>query len=66
VFQYWTKGDTQVEKHTERWKELAEQAAKEKDPKRMLELVHEVNELLEQKERRLRGIPGGPSCRRQS
>jgi hypothetical protein len=46
-----------VEKHIERWKELAEQAAKEKDPKRMLELVHEINELLEQKERRLRGIP---------
>jgi hypothetical protein len=45
-----------VEKNTERWIELAEQAAKEQDPDRMLKLVREINELLEQKERRLRGI----------
>jgi len=34
----------------ERWQELSEQAAKEQDPKRLLELVQEINRLLEEKE----------------
>jgi hypothetical protein len=45
-----------VEKNTERWKELAEQASQEQDPNKLLELVREINQLLEQKERRLRGM----------
>lgn len=38
----------------ERWQELSEQAAKEQDPQRVLELVQEINRLLEEKEQRLK------------
>jgi hypothetical protein len=38
----------------ERWQELCAQAAAEQDPKKLLELVGEINRLLEKKERRLR------------
>jgi hypothetical protein len=38
----------------ERWQELCAQAAVERDPKKLLELVGEINRLLEKKERRLR------------
>jgi hypothetical protein len=46
----------------ERWKELCEQAAVEQDPEKLLELVHEINEILLQKQRRLTGAgtAGGP------
>jgi len=37
----------------ELWMTLCEQAAVEQDPLRLLELVTEINDLLEQKERRL-------------
>ena len=37
----------------ERWLELCAQAAEEQDPKKLLELVTEINRLLEEKERRL-------------
>jgi hypothetical protein len=37
----------------ERWMELCAQAAIEQDPKRLLELAKEINDLLEEKERRL-------------
>jgi len=37
----------------ERWWELAEQAAIEQDPVKMLELITEINKLLLQKEERL-------------
>src|SRR3981081_2440930 len=50
-----------VAKNLERWIELAALAAKEEDPDRMLELVREINQLLEQKERRLRGLPNQPA-----
>jgi len=43
------KGETH-----ELWVQLCEQAAVEKDPKRLLELVTRINDLLEQKERRLK------------
>lgn len=33
-------------KTRERWQELCEQAANEKDPRKMLELVEEINRLL--------------------
>jgi hypothetical protein len=31
----------------ERWRRLCEQAAKEQDPKRLVQLVREMNDLLE-------------------
>jgi hypothetical protein len=36
------------------WTELCELAANEQDPKKLLELVAEINRLLEEKEERLR------------
>jgi hypothetical protein len=41
-------------KDVERWRELCSQAAVEKDSKKLLELVSEINRLLEEKEKRLR------------
>ena len=39
----------------ERWRTLCEQAAEEQDPKRLMELIEEINRHLETKEeRRLR------------
>jgi hypothetical protein len=37
----------------ERWQELCAQAAIEQDPKKLVELAKEINDLLEAKERRL-------------
>ena len=39
--------------------ELAELAANEQDPKKLLELVREINDLLEQKQHRLAHLPPG-------
>jgi hypothetical protein len=36
-----------------RWHELCEQAANEQDPQKLLELVREINDLLEAKQKRL-------------
>ena len=41
----------------ERWKELCELASKEQDPAKLHELIKEINDLLEAKERRLKGNP---------
>jgi hypothetical protein len=41
----------------ERWMILCEQAAEEQDPAKLLELVKEINDLLEAKERRLGILP---------
>jgi hypothetical protein len=41
----------------ERWMELAAQAAVEQDPKKLIDLVRELNDLLEEKERRLGILP---------
>ena len=41
----------------ERWRELCEQASVEQDPKKLLELVTEINRLLDEKKIRLRGCP---------
>ena len=41
----------------ERWRKLCEEAAKEQDPDRLLELVREINQMLEDEERRLQGKP---------
>jgi hypothetical protein len=37
----------------ERWRKLCEQAAEEQDPKKLMELIEEINRLLESKEERL-------------
>jgi hypothetical protein len=38
---------------SERWKELCELASKEQDPKKLVELIKEINRLLEAKRHRL-------------
>jgi hypothetical protein len=38
----------------ERWKELCEQAAVERDPEAFTALIRELNDVLEEKERRLK------------
>jgi hypothetical protein len=37
----------------ERWRELCQQAAVEQDAQKLIQLIREINELLEMKERRL-------------
>ena len=46
-----------MKEQSERWMKLCAQVAVEQDPDKVLELVKEINELLQQKERRI-GIPG--------
>lgn len=41
----------------ERWRQLCEQAAIEQNPAQLLQLVKEINDLLEEKERRLSLLP---------
>jgi hypothetical protein len=43
-----------MREHTERWKQLCEQAATEQDPKKLMELTKEIIQLLEEKDKRLR------------
>jgi hypothetical protein len=38
----------------ERWRELCEQAAIEQDSKKLIELIAEINQLLDEKELRLK------------
>ena len=52
------KGETH-----ELWVRLCEQAAVERDPKRLLELVTQINDLLEQKERRLKAQQSSASLK---
>jgi hypothetical protein len=47
-------------KTRERWQELCEQAANEQDPKRMLEIVEEINRLLAAKYDRISHVNGAP------
>jgi len=42
-----------MQQNSERWMELAAQAAKEQDAEKLMALVLEINELLEQKQKRL-------------
>jgi len=37
----------------ERWYKLCEQAANEQDPQKLMELIHEIDRLLAEKEERL-------------
>jgi hypothetical protein len=42
-----------MRENTERWKKLCEQASIEQDPKKLLELVREINDLFAKKQSRL-------------
>ena len=42
----------------ERWLELAELAAREQNPDKMVAIVEEINRILEEKERRLKASRG--------
>ena len=42
-----------MRENTEQWMQLCAQAATEEDPTKLIALVNEINDLLEQKERRL-------------
>jgi hypothetical protein len=43
------KGETK-----EHWQQLCEQAAVEQDAERLMELIHEINRMLDEKEQRLK------------
>jgi hypothetical protein len=47
-------------KNRERWMELAELAANEQDPDKLMELISEIEDLLEEKQKRLNKIPPAP------
>jgi hypothetical protein len=49
--------ETMQGQNKERWKVLCEQAAVEQDPKKLHELIKEINDLLAAKESRLKGNP---------
>ena len=42
-----------IGKDKERWQELCEQAAKEQDPAKLIEIIEEINHLLDAKRKRL-------------
>jgi hypothetical protein len=42
-----------MQENEERWKQLCAQAAQEQDPAKLQELVRQINELLEAKQKRL-------------
>ena len=46
----------------ERWFQLCAQAAEEQDPDRLIELVREINDLLVQKEMRLKHQRASDTC----
>lgn len=48
-----------MENNREKWMELCAQAAKEQDPEKLIELIAQINQMLEAKERRLKG--GAPA-----
>jgi hypothetical protein len=49
-----------MQEKSERWKKLCEEAAVEQDPRRLLELTREINDLLLGKQRRLEGSDDEP------
>jgi len=44
-----------IGENEERWRKLCEAAAKEQDSERLLDLVRQINQMLDDKERRLKG-----------
>ena len=55
--EYYGKARIMIE---ERWRRLCEAAAKDQDSDRLLELVRQINQMLDEKERRLKSQPQGP------
>jgi len=49
-----------IGENEERWRDLCEAAAKEQDSERLLDLVRQINQMLADKERRLKGQVKGP------
>ena len=49
-----------IGENEERWRKLCEAAAKEQDSERLLELVRQINQMLDDKERRLKVQVKGP------
>ncbi len=52
-----------IGENEERWRKLCEAAAKEQDSERLLELVRQINQMLGDKERRLKGQANRPEDR---
>jgi hypothetical protein len=50
-----------MEENKERWQALADLAVNEQDPKKFMELIREINDLLEEKQRRLNNLRLGKS-----
>jgi hypothetical protein len=46
-----------MEEYREKWMELCEQAANEQDSEKLMQLIVQINQLLDAKERRLRNNP---------
>ncbi len=46
-----------MEENREKWMELCARAAQEQDPEKLMELIAQINQLLDAKERRLKGSP---------
>jgi hypothetical protein len=44
-----------MQENKQRWRELCELAARERDPAKLQELVQEINRLLDEKHKRLTG-----------
>ena len=51
------EGGSCMDENEDKWKELCAQAATEQDPDKLLELIAQINQLLEARERRLQGSP---------
>ena len=52
-----------MQQDSERWRQLCEMAANEQDPTKLMKLIKEIDELLEAKERGLRGdSPAEPTA----
>jgi len=49
-----------VQRNREWWMELAELAANEQDPEKLIALVSEMNQLLDEKSKRLDNLPPAP------
>lgn len=52
-----------MRENTERWMHLCRQAAVEQDPQKLMVLVEEILQLLENKERRLGILPPKPDTK---
>lgn len=46
-----------MDENREKWMELCERASTEQDPEKLMQLIAQINQLLEAKERRLKSSP---------